>query len=202
MHNHVQKKKKKTNYRRARLSAFQYIANCVRVTALSTTERRGCCQCALLSQSNAINSQLNKTRLVFFPARLSGGDGLFKRPRHVASEPLLEVSIRNPSFVPVLSHVLYVFRCRERHPCAHTIIYSFIITSRMSGHSMHAGQADFLHYTCLMMLFFLFSPPMSKHQLLNKCLRRTPAYIPSFRPIDQAAAEQCAAFAHSGLMLM
>lgn len=41
----------------------------------------------------------------------------------------------------------------------------------MSGHGMLAGQADSLHYTCLMMLFFLFSPPMSEHQPLNKGLR-------------------------------
>lgn len=196
------KKKKKTNYRRARLSAFQYIANCVRVTALSTTERRGCCQCALLSQSNAINSQLNKTGLVFFPARLSGGDGLFKRPRHVASEPLLEVSIRNPSFVPVLSHVLYVFSCRERHPCAHTIIYSFIITSRMSATVCMPARQTF----CIIHVWWCYSS-FSHHLCQNinystNVWGRTPAYIPSFRPIDQAAAEQCAAFAHSGLMLM
>lgn len=124
-------------------------------------------------------AQFNKTRLVFFTARLNGGDRLLQRLGHVASEPSLEVSIRKPFFAPVLSRCLYVFCCGGRHP---TIISSFIITSRMSGLSTHLGQADFLHYTCLMMLFFLFSPPMSKHQLFNKGLRENGGLHPLISP--------------------
>lgn len=186
MHNHVQKKKKKkkTNYRRAWLSAFQYIANCVRVTALSTTERRGCCQCALPSQSNAINSQLNKTKTCFlFQRALAVATDCFKRPGHVASEPLLEVSIRNPSFVPRPLSCPICFLLQRAPPLrAHDNL--FIHHNKQDERPQYArrqGRLSALYMFDDVILPFL-TTYVKTSAIQQKVRGRTPAYIPSFSP--------------------
>lgn len=129
--------------------------NCVRVAALLITELWRCRQCKLQSKSNAINSRQNKRWLIFFPERPNGGNRLFKRLIHVTSK-LLPPPCQKSLCALIFIHVLYVFCCREPSLCMHDNL--FIHHNKQDRHPQYACSADFVHYACLMMLFFLFSP--------------------------------------------
>lgn len=123
----------------------------------------------------------------------------FKRPGHVASEPLLEVSIRNPSFVPRPLSCPICFLLQRAPPlCAHDNL--FIHHNKQDERPQYArrpGRLSALYMFDDVILPFLTTyVKTSTIQQRSEGERRLTS--PHFRPIDQAAAEQCASLCTLG----